>query len=241
MARLLSPLLGSWRRLRLGLWAAAVRTRLRWAGMRLRLEAAEAPAGPLPRVDPLGRGPGTFTLRLGRGVRFDGDTGIYVEPGDNSLDIGDEVRVSAGARFKLLGGQVSVGPRTVVRDGAVLKASGRLSIGAANVISYGVVVHCSESVVREDHVGLGDRTTVVDSAHETDGSDTPWVQQPAPAEPVVVGRNTMVFANATILRGSRVGRNSVVAAGAVVSGEHPDAVVLAGVPAVVTRKVAPRR
>ena len=175
-------------------------------------------------------------------MRFDGPTGVYVEPGgDSRLVIGDDVRVSAGARFKLLGGSVEVGPRTVVRDGVVLKSSGRLVIGAACVISYGVVVHCSEAVTLEDHVGLGDRTTVVDSAHETDGSDTPWVDQPAPSEPVLVGRNTMVFANATILRGARVGHNSVVAAGAVVSGEHPDAVLLAGVPAGVARSVGERQ
>lgn len=224
------------------LWAAVVRLRLRWSGMRLRLEADEAPAGPLPRVDLLGSGGGTLRLRFGRGVRFDGATGIYVEPeGDSSLELGDEVRVSSGARFKLLGGHVSVGRGTVVRDGAVLKSSGRLSIGVANVISYGVVVHCSNSVTLEDHVGLGDRTTVVDSAHETDGSDTPWVEQPAPSRPIVVGRNTMTFANAAILRGARVGRNSVVAAGAVVTGEHPDGVLLTGVPATVARQVGERQ
>ena len=242
MQGLLSALLGVWRRTRLALWAATVRVRLRWSGMRLRLEADEAPAGPLPRVDLLGRGGGTLRLRFGRGVRFDGATGIYAEPeGDSSLELGDDVRVSSGARFKLLGGHISVGPRTVVRDHAILKSSGRLSVGASNVISYGVVVHCSNEVTLEDHVGLGDRTTVVDSTHETDGSDTPWVEQPAPSRPVLVQRNTMVFANATILRGANVGRNSVVAAGAVVTGEHPDGVLLAGVPATVARKLGERQ
>ena len=232
----MSAILRIWRRLRLALWAASVRARLRWSGMRLSLSAAEPPAGPLPRVETLGRGGGTLTIALGRDVRFGHGVQIYVEAGgDSALSIADSVRVSAGARFKLLRGAVSVGERTLLRDGAILKSSGALTVGAACVVSDGVVVHCAESVTLEDHVGLGDRATVVDSAHETDGSDTPWVEQPAPARPVVIGRNTMVFANATILRGSRVGRNSVVAAGAVVSGEHPEAVVLAGAPAEVAR------
>jgi acetyltransferase-like isoleucine patch superfamily enzyme len=242
MARPLSLLLAGWRRMRLGLWAARGRARLRWSGMRLRLEADDAPAGPLPRIDLLGRGGGTLTVRFGRGVRFDGPTGIYAEPGgDSLLQIGDEVRVSLGTRFKLLGGEVSLGPRTVVRDGAILKSGGRLSVGADCIVSYGVVVHCAESVTLEDRVALGDRTTVVDSTHETDGSDTPWAEQPAPSLPVLVRGNTMTFANVTILRGARIGRNSVVAAGAVVSGDHPDGVLLAGVPAGVTRILAERQ
>ena len=51
----------------------------------------------------------------------------------------------------------------------------------------------------------------------------------------------MVFANVTILRGARVGRNSVVAAGAVVSGSIPTRCVLAGVPAGVARSLATRQ
>lgn len=242
MRGLLSPLLGAWRRLRLVLWAVSVRLRLRWSGMRLRLEADAAPAGPLPRVDLLGRGGGTLRLSFARGVRFDGATGIYVEPeGDSSLELGEDVRVSAGTRFKLLGGDLSVGPRTVVRDQAILKSSGRLSVGADCIVSYGVVVHCAGSVTLEDHVAVGDRSTVVDTAHETDGSDTLWSEQPAPARPVLVKRNTLVLANVTILRGASVGRNSIVGAGAVVSGEHPDSVVLAGVPATVARKLGERQ
>ena len=232
----MSAILRMWRRLRLALWAASVRTRLRWSGMRLSLSAAEPPAGPLPRVETVGRGGGTLKLHLGRDVRFGPGVQIEVEPGgDSSLEIQDSVRLSAGARFKLRRGRIAVGSRTLLRDGAILKSSGSIVIGEECIVSYGVVVHCARSVHLEDLVALGDRVTVVDSAHETDGSDTPWSDQPAPAEPVVVGRNTLVFANATILRGSHVGRNSVIGAGAVVSGAHPRGVVLAGAPAEVVR------
>jgi acetyltransferase-like isoleucine patch superfamily enzyme len=53
--------------------------------------------------------------------------------------------------------------------------------------------------------------------------------------PVVIGANTLVYSNAVITMGTRVGPNSQVAAGALVRGEHPAGVLLAGVPARVVR------
>ena len=60
-----------------------------------------------------------------------------------------------------------------------------------------------------------------------------WVlAQPLLVDPVEVGDNVLVGANVTLLRGARIGRNSVVAAGAVVmAGEYPTGWVIGGTPA----------
>jgi acetyltransferase-like isoleucine patch superfamily enzyme len=52
-----------------------------------------------------------------------------------------------------------------------------------------------------------------------------------------VEANTLVFANAVLTMGAHVGANSQVAAGALVRGEHPDGVLLAGVPARVVKSL----
>jgi acetyltransferase-like isoleucine patch superfamily enzyme len=52
---------------------------------------------------------------------------------------------------------------------------------------------------------------------------------------VRIGSGSWLGANVVILPGTVLGRNTVVAAGAVVRGEFPDHVVLGGVPAKVLR------
>jgi acetyltransferase-like isoleucine patch superfamily enzyme len=59
-----------------------------------------------------------------------------------------------------------------------------------------------------------------------------------PTAPVVVGANTVVYANAVLTMGTHVGPNSQVAAGAVVRGEYPGGVLLAGAPAEVVKSLS---
>ena len=51
------------------------------------------------------------------------------------------------------------------------------------------------------------------------------------ASSVVIGKNVWIGSNATILPGVKIGDNSVIAAGAVVTKDVPENVVVAGVPA----------
>lgn len=54
---------------------------------------------------------------------------------------------------------------------------------------------------------------------------------------VKIGKGVWIGNNVTILKGTKIGDNSVVAAGAVVSGKFPPNVVLGGVPAKVIRQI----
>jgi acetyltransferase-like isoleucine patch superfamily enzyme len=58
---------------------------------------------------------------------------------------------------------------------------------------------------------------------------------PVTRGPVTVGEGAYIGANATILHGVRIGRNAVVAAGAVVRADVPDHAVVGGVPAKVIK------
>ena len=51
------------------------------------------------------------------------------------------------------------------------------------------------------------------------------------ASPVVIGKNVWIGSNATIIPGVTIGDNAVIAAGAVVTKDVPENVVVAGVPA----------
>lgn len=54
---------------------------------------------------------------------------------------------------------------------------------------------------------------------------------------VIIEDNVWIGDRVTILKGSKIGKDSVVAAGAVVAGEFPAGVIIGGVPARIIRKV----
>lgn len=223
-------------RARFAAWAAALRLRLRRHGARLVLDAphgARFGAPPRVRVHGLGEGEATFTLRLGRGV--DLGTALTLElwaGATNRLEIGDGVYFLTAPRIELRGGSIRLGTHASVRDGAVLKSDGDLVIGDEVPISFGCVVACTSRIRIDDFAGLAERVTVIDSDHSHDGSATPFLRQPIRAEPVHIGSNTFVAANAIVLRGARIGANAIVGAGSMVrSGEHAGSWLHAGNPA----------
>ena len=73
---------------------------------------------------------------------------------------------------------------------------------------------------------------MVDSDHTHRGTDDHFLAAPLKVSPVRIGSNAFVCANAVILGGAHVGRNSVVAANAMAGeADHPEGWLLAGAPA----------
>jgi acetyltransferase-like isoleucine patch superfamily enzyme len=242
---LLSGALASWRRLQLVVWRARARTRMKWVGIRLDAELGDGVVfvrNPflLAGVEPPGS-PGSLRIRLGDRVRFAPGVIIEAEPGkDSVLEIGAGTRIGANTHFHLRGGSIRIGPRSEIRDHCVLKTSGGdIEMGELCFMSYSCMLHATERVVLEDRVGFGERVSVIDSDHESDGSDTHWKAHDVETAPVFLRANALAMANAVITMGADVGANSQVAAGAVVrAGEHPEGVLLAGVPARVVKSLS---
>jgi acetyltransferase-like isoleucine patch superfamily enzyme len=176
---------------------------------------------------------GSVRIRLGAGVRIHDGFDLEVSPGvDSLLELGDDVRVYSNVSLKLRGGSIKIGARTDVREGVVIKAAGLVEAGIRCTISYQVILHSTEAITLGDHVGLGERTSLIDSGHDVDGSDEPWTEQPVGTAPIAIGRNTMLFSNVVVMRGVTLGENCVIAAGSIITGgEHPDGAVMVGAPA----------
>ncbi|MEA3143505.1 MAG: hypothetical protein QOG31_829 [Thermoplasmata archaeon] len=105
-----------------------------------------------------------------------------------------------------------------------------LEIGGQGAASYsGMTNNCTVYVKRRVRIGkdavLAWKTLVMDSDwHPTNGK--------LEAFDTEVGDNTWVCPNAHVLKGARIGRDSIVATGAVVlRGAYPDKSLLAGMPA----------
>ena len=84
---------------------------------------------------------------------------------------------------------------------------------------------------------LGGRATGGKNSHIGAGAVLAGVIEPASADPVRIGDNVLVGANAVVIEGVQVGNGSVVAAGAIVTQDVPENVVVAGVPARIIKEI----
>lgn len=232
------------RRIKFAIWVGRMRAQLARQGVALELDAPEGArldGFPALRHFAEGDGPGALRLRLGSDVRLGRGMTIEVFTGaDNSLEIGDVGRVLDGVRIALRGGSVRFGPKCLVRDGVWIKSAGEFVAGEGVTLSSYTAIHCTGRIELEDLVGLGERVSVIDSDHTFDGTDKHYMRKPLTVSPVRIGRNSMVAFGAVVLRGVTMGPNSVVAANSVVrKGDYPRAAVIAGNPARVIKELDP--
>lgn len=123
-----------------------------------------------------------------------------------------EARIEPGA---IIRDQVAIGKNAVIMMGAVINIGA--VIGDGTMIDMGAI--------------LGGRATVGNHCHIGAGAVLAGVIEPASATPVIIEDEVLIGANAVVIEGVHVGRNAVVAAGAVVIEDVPENAVVAGCPA----------
>ena len=87
------------------------------------------------------------------------------------------------------------------------------------------------------HVNLAQGITVTALNHNFSTKDKFIDEQGVATSPIVIEDDVWIGANAVILPGVRIGRHSVIAAGAVVNRDVPPYSLAVGVPAQVKRKI----
>jgi len=148
-----------------------------------------------------------------------------------AIVFGDHVSVYAGCSFSVgQNGSCVVGDFTLL-NGALVMAEERIEIGSHCLISWNV------GIADSDFHPLAPAQRIID-AHAL----APFLKDRPPRPklktmPVIISDNVWIGMNAIILKGVTIGENSVVAAGAVVTKSVPPNVVVAGNPAVVTKKL----
>lgn len=104
------------------------------------------------------------------------------------------------------------------------------------ICNHFTAVSEGEGIEIGDNVLIGTSVTLMDSDfHEIDPSRR--IGGNPKMGKVTLADNVWIGDRVTILKGTSIGENSVVAAGAVVSGEFPANVVIGGVPARVIREI----
>lgn len=169
--------------------------------------------------------------------------------GDNAFDVLMR-RVSMRAICKRVGSALQVGCNVVLKHPETMEFGDSVFIGAQTMIQGRFDGTCrigshvwigpqayfdARNLILEDYVGWGPGAKVLGSAHTGIPVQDPIIATDLVIKPVVVGFGADIGMNASVLPGVRIGANSIVGAGAVVTHDVPDYAIVAGVPARVIR------
>jgi len=144
----------------------------------------------------------------------------------SAIVLGNHVSIYAGCSFSVgAGGSCSVGDFTLL-NGALVMVEERIEIGSYCLISWNV------GIADSDFHPLPPAERLIDAQ-----ALAPFFKDRPPrpkltTRPVIIGNNVWIGMNATILKGVRIGDNSVVAAGSVVTKSVEPNTVVAGNPAI---------
>jgi acetyltransferase-like isoleucine patch superfamily enzyme len=111
---------------------------------------------------------------------------------------------------------------------------GNLLVARGVNVSDNFFIDYAPVVLHEDAL-LSWGNTIITSTHDYEGDITTII-----ARPIVIERNVWITSQCVILGGVRIGENSVVAAGSVVTKSVPPNVLVGGNPARVIREVRRR-
>ena len=148
-----------------------------------------------------------------------------------ALHVENEARNSALPMLDLKTLHARIEPGAILREGVTVGDNAVVMMGA--ILNIGAVV--GEGSMIDMGAVLGGRATVGKRCHIAAGAVLAGVIEPPSAQPVVIGDDVVVGANAVVLEGVRVGNGAVVAAGAVVTQDVPENAVVAGTPARVVK------
>lgn len=160
--------------------------------------------------------------------------------------VGPGCHVSRPGHVRVFGPNITLGAYVHIRATSSQKVwltawrsegrEGRIHIGDYGLISPGVRIASSDSIV------LGESVMIASNAHI---SDSDWhdtydrTHELCKHAPVRLSDNVWIGDSAIVCKGVTIGRNSIIGAGAVVTEDIPDNVIAAGCPAQVVRRLDP--
>lgn len=136
---------------------------------------------------------------------------------DQGITFGDDIIVSRNCVIQGKTAAVTIGDKTDIGCNAIIASGGGISIGS--------------------HVLIGGNCYIGGGRYLSQRLDIPMMEQGVYSQgAVIIGDDVWLGAGAIVLDGVRIGKGSIVGAGAVVTKDLPDYSVAVGVPAKVIRQ-----
>ena len=131
------------------------------------------------------------------------------------------------------GKNVKIRPHVLLRDPERIYIGDNSTLGAYNVLWAGK----NKAVIKiGKNVMTGPYVKIFAFNHGTEYSNIPMIEQDVVEKDVIIGDDVWIGAGVIILPGCKIGNGVVIAAGAVVTKDIPDNVIVGGIPAKVIKK-----
>lgn len=144
-----------------------------------------------------------------------------------------KVIVHRGGGTIIIGRDVTMSPTVAPIELGAIRPGSQLHIGCGTFINSGVSILAEHYVLIGRGVLIGPHVTILDN--QKHGTDPRLRHEPQESLRVYVGDNVWIGPRAFIMPGVTVGRDSVVAAGSVVTHDVPPGTLVGGAPARVLR------
>ena len=169
-------------------------------------------------------------VKYGKNLLLKGVPAI-INKGGAEMVIGDNCIIKSAFLSNLVG----LYSRTII---VTRTAGAKIHIGN-NVGISGATIYARKEITIGDNTMIGGNVKILDNdfhpieAEARIRDDKDMIR----AKPIHIGRNCFIGCNSIILKGTVLGDNCVVGAGAVVSGRFEDNCIIAGNPAKVVRRL----
>jgi len=140
--------------------------------------------------------------------------------------------IDSSARLEPSGGSISIGPRTIIDCGVVIRGlGGHVAIGADCAVNAYSVLFGAGNIAIGDSVMIASHVSMYAANHVFTSTSEPMCNQGLDAIGITIADDVWIGTGARVLDGVDVGSGSIIAAGAVVTRSIAPLSINAGVPA----------
>ena len=134
---------------------------------------------------------------------------------------------------------VKIGKNVEIFQGVKIQGIGEVEIGDRSFIGHEALLMVNEGskIAIEPNAIVSSRTTIMTGFHDITTGGERILSRTGTTSTVVIGKGCCVLAHSVVLPGVYVGEMSIVAAGAVVTKDVEPYTMVAGVPAVLKKRL----
>jgi acetyltransferase-like isoleucine patch superfamily enzyme len=166
-------------------------------------------------------------VNFGKKLNLYGIPIIYKQK-NAEITLGDNCTI----RSSFLSNLVGLYQRSII----IARDKAKISIGNKVGLS-GVTIYSRKEIFIGDNTNIGGNSKILDNDFHPIEPNARLIDdnREIKAKNIYIGTNVFIGCNSIILKGTKIGNNSIVGAGSVVSGIFPENVIIAGNPAKVIK------
>lgn len=169
---------------------------------------------------------------------------IHIIAWIKGIEIGKNCNISRTVIFSSLYGKIKIGDNCIIEPNVrfknVLNVNNKnkiINIELNVFIGYGSVIDANCGVQIGENTMIGPYVFITDGNHILKEKDIPIVKQGGVYDQVVIGNNVWIGCQSQILKGVKIGSNSIVAANSTVITNFEGNSLITGVPGILKKNL----